>query len=220
MLLALCLALCACGQQPGSSQIDPPVSNGQQTNDSHSSTDNTNNTQDTGNSTDQTEHPIYPAELMVELVVEWERVDTLLSQLDDLAKLLHTAIEEAGCPLDHVTVTISTAGGFTAEALVRGGIDAAVLPAVDIISYENKTSLLALSNEEIPVTAIAITQAGDDLSDDFNQLLFKALTTTETGRAFLSACCGTDAFSPPTEDSLQTVRDHLEELEKAEGGHS
>lgn len=38
--------------------------------------------------------------------------------------------------MEDVTVTISTAGGFTAEALAEGGVDVAFLPAVDYVASE------------------------------------------------------------------------------------
>lgn len=221
ILLSLCLLLCSCAWQNGSStQNDPINTNGEQTTPPDDSTD-VNNIPDNGeDGSDKPQPPTYPAELMVELVIEWETADALLSQLDDLADLLHTAVEETGCPLDRVTLTISTAGGFTAEALVQGGIDAAILPAVDVISYEDKTSILALSDEEIPETAIAVSLANDALSEEFRQLLFKALTETQAGKDFLSACCGAASFSAPSEEGLAAVRDYLRELEKGTGGHA
>ena len=213
LLLALCLLLCACSQ-PGSSndQGDSPISGNQQTDvpdDGGSGTSNDGTTA----------QPVYPADLTVELVVEWAIADTLLSHLDELSDQLHTALEEAGCPLDGVTLTINTAGGFTAQALLEGGIDAAILPAVDIITHEERASILALSGEEIPETAIAVSLAKDTLSEEFRVVLMNALTETRNGQDFLAACCGDAVFSAPTEDTLQAVRDYLRELEESGGGH-
>lgn len=215
LLLALCLLLCACSH-PGSSndQNDDPIVSGDQQTDSPNDSGK-NDAPDTGN----TAQPIYPADLTVELVVEWAIADALLSHLDDLSDQLHAALEEAGCPLDDVTLTINTAGGFTAQALLEGGIDAAILPAVDIITHEERAAILALSGEEIPETAIAVSLAKDTLSEEFRAVLMKALAETENGQDFLAACCGDAVFSAPTEDSLQAVRDYLREAEESGGGH-
>lgn len=218
LLLTLCLLLCACVQpgDPGDHNT-PPISGDQQTDapDGGSSTPDDGKTGDDGAT-----QAVYPAELMVELVVDWGIADMLLSHLDELADQLQEAVEDAGCPLDSVTLTISTAGGFTAQALLEGGIDAAILPAVDVIPLEKRASIIALSGEEIAGTAIAVSAANDDLSEEFCSILFKALTETQAGQDFLSACCGDAVFSAPTEDALQAVRDYLRELEEAGGGHA
>lgn len=215
LLLALCLLLCACSQHGGSDgQNDDPIVSGDQQTDIPD--DGGEDTSDDGT----VAQPVYPADLMVELVVEWAIADTLLSHLDELSDRLHAALEEAGCPLDGVTLTINTAGGFTAQALLEGGIDAAILPAVDIITHEERAAILALSGEEIPETAIAVSLAKDNLSEEFRQVLLKALTETQNGQDFLAACCGEAVFSTPTEDTLQAVRDYLRELEESGGGHA
>ena len=218
LILALCLLLCACVQnQEIPDQNDPTISGNEQT---MSPDDDTANVPDDGETNEgDTSQTVYPAELMVELVVEWEAADALLSQLDDLSDLLQKAIEEAGCPLDRVTLTISTAGGFTAQALIQGGIDAAIVPAVDIISYEKSTAILALSEEEIAETAIALSRVNSDITEDFCQILFKALMETQSGQDFLSTCCGSAVFSAPTQERLEAVRDYLRQLEEAEGGY-
>lgn len=215
LLLALCLLLCACSQPGGSNDqyTDPPVSGGQQTD---APDDGGAPMPDDGD----TAQPVYPADLMVELVVEWAIADTLLAHLDELSDQLHAALEEAGCPLDSVTLTINTAGGFTAQALLEGGIDAAILPSVDIITHEEHAAILALSGEEVPETAIAVSRAKDTLSEEFCVILLKALTETQNGQDFLAACCGDAVFSTPTEDTLQAVRDYLHELEESGGGHA
>lgn len=214
ILLSACLLFCACAQQdpPPSSSDDAPIA----TPDNGGDQTDTKDPEADGNGT--VTPSVLPAELDVELTVEWEKVDTLLPQLDELSDLLRSAMEEVGCPLDRATITISTAGGFTAEALAGGGIDAAVIPAVDIISYRNKTSVVALSSEEIPETAIAVSKANEALSEAFSHLLLRALTETDAGQEFLTICCGTAAFSVPTEESLQAVRDHLAEQENTAGG--
>lgn len=222
LFLCMCIFLSACMTLPGGNdtpaQDDPPITNDQTT----QAPDKDNDTppeQDTPADDDTTDEPVYPSELRVELVVEWEMADTILSLLDDLSDHLRTAVAQAGCQLDSVTLTISTAGAYTADSLVDGGIDIAILPSVDIISSEHRVSILALSDDEIPMTAIAVSTANSDLSEEFRTLLFSALTETEAGLEFLSAVCGESVFSAPTEDTLQAVRDYFKELISEEGEH-
>ncbi|MBR3704197.1 MAG: hypothetical protein IKM11_01745 [Oscillospiraceae bacterium] len=221
-LLALCLLLSACMTLPGGNdtpvQNDPPTSNEQtdlppdEGNEFPPEQDQT-----TDNKKDDST-PAYPADLNVELVVEWAMADTILSLLDDLSELLRDAVKEAGCQLDSVTLTISTAGAYTANSLVDGGVDAAILPSVDIVPFEKRVAILALSDDEIPRTAIAVSLAGSDLSEDFRAVLLSALTQTQAGQDFISACCGEAVFSAPSEETLQAVRDYLREINE-EGGH-
>ena len=220
LLLSVCLLLCACMQPSGGNddpvQDDPGVSDHQTAGTPNSGSDPSGTTEDADNKKGDA---AYPADLTLELVVEWERADGILSMLDALADQLRSALTEVGCQLDSVTLTMSTAGAYTADSLVDGGIDAAILPGVDIISCEHRVSILALSSEEIPMTAIAVSKAADDLSEEFRALLLSALTETEAGQEFLSAICGEVVFSAPTEDALQAVRDYLKELMDEEGEH-
>lgn len=221
IFLALCLMLSACVTLPDGNntiaQNDPPVHNTQndQTPDKDTETPPDQNTTPDDDNNNQNE-PVCPADMTVELVVDWAMADTILSILDDLSDLLREAVEEAGCQLDHVTLTINTAGAYTADSLVDGGIDAAILPSVDIIPYENRVAILALSNDEIPQTAIAVSLANSDLSEEFRSILFSALTQTQAGQDFLAAFCGEAVFVAPTEETLQSVRDYLHELEEGE----
>lgn len=221
--LTLCLLLSACMTLPDGNdsplQNDPPISN-----------DQTDLPPDESNALPPPEQdqiaddkpddsaPTYPADLNVELVIEWAMADTILSLLDDLSELLREAVKDAGCHLDSVTLTISTAGAYTADSLVDGGVDAAILPSVDIIPLEKRVAILALSDDEIPRTAIAVSLADDELTEEFRSILLSALTQTQAGLEFLSACCGEAVFSTPTEDALEAVRDYLRELNE-EGGH-
>ncbi len=221
LLLALCLLLSACMTLPDGSntpsQSDLPVSDEQNTptpdNDQASDGDEQ-NTDDTNTESS------YPAEMTVELVVEWVMADAILSLLDDLSDLLREAVREAGCQLDSVTLTISTAGAYTASSLVDGGVDAAILPCEDIVPYESRVSLLALSDDEIPRTAIAVSLADDDLTEEFRSIFLSALTQTQAGQDFLTAVCGEAVFAAPTEEALQAVRDDLREKEEDEGGYA
>lgn len=220
LLLSLCLLLCACVQPSDNNdtpvQDDPIVSDDQNNNTLDSGNDLSDKVENTDNKKDTI---TYPADLTIELVVEWDMADTILSLLDDLSDLFDDALEEVGCQLDRVTLTMSTAGAYTADSLVDGGIDIAILPSVDIISCENRVSILALSADEIPMTAIAVSKANNDLSEEFHALLLTALTETNAGQNFLSAICGESVFAAPTEDTLQAVRDYHKELMNEEGEH-
>lgn len=223
LLLSVCLLLCAC-MQPSGGNDDPlqddPTLSGDRNEQNNNTPDNGSDSSDkTENPDNKQDEPVYPADLMVEMVVEWEMADSILSRLDDLSDRLRGALAEVGCQLDSVTLTMSTAGAYTADSLVNGGIDAAILPSVDIIAAENRVSILALSDDEIPMTAIAVSMANSDLSEEFRALLLTALTETEAGQDFLSAICGEKIFSAPTEDALQAVRDYLKELMDEEGEH-
>ena len=221
LLLALCLLLSACMTLPdGNDTPEPPISNGQtdpapDKDDEPSPPPEQDTTAD-----DKTDDPApaFPAELTMELGVDWDMADTILSLLDDLSDLLREAVKEAGCQLDSVTLTISTAGAYTADSLVSGGVDAAILPSVDIVPHEERVAILALSDDEIPRTAIAVSLADDELTEEFRNILLSALTQTQAGQDFLSACCGEAVFSVPSEEALQAVRDYLRELNE-EGGH-
>ena len=218
LLLCVCLLLSAC-MQPSGGNDDPAqddtIVSGDQDPDSGG------NSSDNGENADNQKGNIpYPADLTIELVVEWEMADIILSILDDLSVQLRDALQEVGCRIDNVTLTMSTAGAYTADSLIDGGIDAAILPSVDIISGEQRVSILALSDDEIPMTAIAVSNASDDLSAEFHAMFFSALTETEAGQDFLSAICGESIFSAPTEDTLQAVRDYRKELMDEEGDHA
>lgn len=214
LLLVFCLVLSACMALPGQNTTpDSPISNNQSNSDQNKEEAPP---EEGSNSDNKTDEPMYPAEITAELVVEWALADTLLPLLDDLSQLLHEAVKEAGCQLDRVTITINTAGAYTADSLVGGGIEVAILPSVDIISYEGRAAILALSEDELHQTAIAVSLADSNLSENFRAILFSALTQTQSGQDFLAAFCGEAVFAAPTEEALQTVRDYLHELEEGE----
>ena len=222
LFLCICIFLSACmtlSAGNNSPVQDDPVVSDDQTQEIPNKDNETPPDQDTTSDDEKADAVVYPAELRGELVVEWEMADVILSLLDELSDLLRTAVAEAGCQLDSVTLTLSTAGAYTADSLVDGGIDIAILPSVDIIRYEKRTAILALSDDEIPMTAIVVSLADDTLSPAFRDILFTALTETEAGEEFLSAVCGEAVFSAPTENTLQAVRDYYKELMSEEGEH-
>lgn len=210
LLLALCMLLCACTDPGGNDTGNDPTDNiGQQTPDQG-------DTDRPDDGTDQT-GSVFPSDLAMELVVDSNTANILLSYLDTLAAKLRDAVEAAGYQPDTVTITFSTAGAYTTDSLQEGGIAIAVLPALDIITCKH-ACVIALSSEEIPETAIAVSMADGIFSEDLCAVLFRAFTETEAGSEFLSLCCGDTTFVSPTEEKLQMVRDYLAELEK-DGGH-
>ena len=220
--LCICIFLSACTTLPADNNTlaqDDPIVSDDQTHETPNTDDEPPPDQDTTSDDENADAVVYPAELRGELVVEWEMADVVLSLLDELSDLLRTAVAEAGCQLDSVTLTLSTAGAYTADSLVDGGIDIAILPSVDIIRYEKRAAILALSDDEIPMTAIVASLADNTLSPAFRDILFTALTETEAGQEFLSAVCGEAVFSAPTEETLQAVRDYYQELMNEEGEH-
>lgn len=218
LLLALILILCACAP----SQNNPPTTD---TTDQPQvidpQPDQSNGNTATPPSSDVTDPAteISLDALTVEVVVEWENVDHMLSQLNRLTELLQTSLEESGCTIEYLAITINTAGGITAQALSEGGVDVAILPAVDFISCENDALALAISSEELCETAIAVVKNNQALDSTFRTALLYALLETDDGHEFLNICRADAVFAEPTEDALQLVRDYVAELEEINGGH-
>ncbi|MBR2132488.1 MAG: hypothetical protein IJ955_08165 [Oscillospiraceae bacterium] len=213
LLLSVCLLLSACTPQQKPAPQPPSDNQQQETPVAPSSPPS-----------DATSEPIPPLtntleQLTMELVLEWEQADALLSQLNDLEYELQSALEESGYPIEQLTLTISTAGGFTAQSLAQGGIDVAILPAPDFISYEAEITPIAISSEELCENVVAVSNANEHLDQAFQDALFHALTDTATGQNFLSVCCPDVVFSTVSSDALQAVRDTLAEQEQTGGDH-
>jgi len=136
-----------------------------------------------------------------------------------MSEMLRLALEDSGYSVERVTLTISTAGGFTAEALAQGGIDAAILPAVDFITCSASTAGIAMSSEEIPETVIALSLHKGMPDSTFCAALFDALTETEQGKEFMQLCRPDAVFVVPTEEAMQAVADWVSEQEE-NGGHA
>lgn len=199
ILFLVCIVLCACTQNmipPAADDlIDvPPVDDVPDT-----------PSQDLSSSDQAVSGPARV--LTMELVVEWEQTDALLSRLPELEELLQTALNDAGTFVDAMTLTINTAGGFTAEALTQGGINAAILPATDYITCEEAALCIALSDEEVSETVIALSRTDEGLGGEFPAALFDALTATQAGTEFLTLCCPDTDFIASSEEALQAVRD-------------
>lgn len=207
--LALCLLLAACASTP-----PDPVSEGQMP-----------PSREEENSPPEQE-PADPAaaealsleRLTVELVVDWKETDLLLAKLDTLSQLLREALAAEGCLADEVTVTVSTAGGFTGQALAAGGVDIAWLPGIDFLSCEDDAVPLLTAGQEETACVAAVTLAREELGDDFRQLLSRALLETEQGGEFLSLCPAADeGYRPFTQDAMEALWDWADSLEEAQG---
>ena len=133
--------------------------------------------------------------------------DRLLESLDQLSGLLSKALEEQGCAPEEVRVTLSTAGGVTADALAEGGVDAAWLPAEDFASCGDR-AIAALSQDTGGGVA-AVTAAREELDGSFRELLARAVLDTEPGRAFTQLCYPGAAYIPAPEAQSQEA-DHGE----------
>lgn len=136
--------------------------------------------------------PLVLNRLTVEVVVDWEDADRILSSLEELSQLLHEALGGKLCLVDDVTVTIGTAGGITAQALADGGVDAAFLPTADFLELEAGTATTVLESEDGSVAAAV--SAGMD--ERFCPILAEALTGLEEGWRFTETCYPGTVFSP------------------------
>lgn len=126
--------------------------------------------------------------LTVEVVVDWEDADRILESLEELSRLLEGALLAADCTVENpVAITIGTAGGITAQALADGGVDAAFLPAEDLLTTEDDAAIEVLMNTNQDFFLAAST-ARPELNEDFRLALVEALTAAEDGQAFLEIC--------------------------------
>lgn len=126
--------------------------------------------------------------LTVEVVVDWEDADRVLGSLEELSRLLDSALDEADCILkEPATVTIGTAGGITAQALADGGVDAAFLPAADLLTTNADAAIGVLMNTDQDFF-LAVSTAREELDEYFRSALEEALTATEDGQSFLETC--------------------------------
>lgn len=135
--------------------------------------------------------PLALNRLTVEVVVDWEDADRILSSLEELSQLLHDALDGKHCLADDVAVTIGTAGGITAQALADGGVDAAFLPMADFLEMEEGTAAAVLESEDGGV--VAAVAAGMD--ERFYSILAEALTELEAGWKFTETCYPGTAFA-------------------------
>lgn len=121
---------------------------------------------------DQPAQPLHLETLTVELQRSAGDGAVLMRAVKDLPQLLRTALAEGGVTVEEVTVTIGSGAGATAEAILGGGVDAAILPA---------TELAAL--EEIPRVLLA---AGGEDGGAVGQRMLLCAADTEYGRNLAS----------------------------------
>lgn len=135
--------------------------------------------------------PLVLNRLTVEVVVDWEDADRILSSLEELSQLLREALGGKLCLADDVVVTIGTAGGITAQALADGGVDAAFLPTADFLEMEEGKAAAVLESEDGGVAAAVST----GMDERFGSILAEALTELEAGWKFTETCYPGMVFS-------------------------
>ena len=165
----------------------------------------------------QSQQPSVPAEIpqgpchlspmTVELVVSWAEADLILGELDSLAELLTDALAQQDYEAEEITVTVNTAGGFTGDALSGGGIDIALLPAVDYVSCEEDTFAVLVTTDRPSTGVVAVSGLREDFDEAFRLALSAALLETEEGLDFLHLYNSSLSYEPATETALQAVRD-------------
>ena len=124
--------------------------------------------------------------LTVEAVVDWETAERMLTSLEDMSRWLKEALAEENCLVEEVAVTVNTAGGYTAQALAAGGVDVALLPAVDFIAWEEDAQALLVSGED-PCEIFRRVQFPVDEFFPPNSVSPKTATSYQEAR---SGCCG------------------------------
>ena len=211
LVLALCLVLAACGNQNTASQ-NPDNSNSQTgTNQPDITTD-----PDDTDIPDETQGPVALGPLTVEVDVTWDSADSLLSRLEDLSLLLDKSLEANGYDAESITVTVSTTGGTTADALAAGGVDIALLPVEDFIACESSAAGVLMSDEAPPVNIVAVSGVNEELDDAFQTALSAALADKSEGESFLSLCYPDQVYISFESEALQPLREQLAE-ESADG---
>lgn len=192
LVLALLLSACGAREQPDKQPDSPPPA-----------------PVEPAEPASRPEEPAALGPLTVEVVVDGEEAERLLERLEDLSALLSEGLLERGYAPEEVVITISTAGGVTADALCAGGVDAACLPAADYLAAEGQAEAI-LTTDDGAATA-AVTAGREELDESFCAALAGALT--ESG--FLEVCYPGRTYLPATEEALQALRDRAAE----EGGH-
>lgn len=198
-LLALCLLLTACSPFSRPAAPDPPKASAPP-----AAEDPAPDLSKPG-----APQPLLLEQFTMEVVVTWEEADRILAELEELSGLLDKALREKNCIVEEpIRVTISTAGGITAGALAEGGVDAAFLPAVDYIAFEDRAKAVLMTDEE-PCTGVAAVTLTRE--EGFSGLLADALLDTEAGAEFLSLCYPEASYVPVQEQALAAVREQAAE---------
>ena len=214
LVLSLCLLLAACGNNHTNNANNNLTENNASTNQVENNLPDTSDTPtDDGQQSDDTQEPVELGTLTVEVVVDSEDADDFLSLLRDLSALLDQKLSENGYDAEAVTVTVSTAGGTTADALAAGGVDIALLPAEDFVACENSATGILMDDGEIP-TDVAVTSDRAELDSAFQEALAAALTDGGE-ESFLSLCHPNMTYVSFDSGALQPIRDKLAEEQAA-----
>lgn len=212
LALALCLVLTACGDTHTNNDLAENNMSADQAEDNLPDTPDT--PEDDAEQGDDAGEPVELGMLTVEVVVDSEEADSFLSRLKDLAALLDRELTENGYDAETVTVTVSTAGGATADALTAGGVDIALLPAQDFVSCEDSAVGVLMDEGEVPSDVMAVTKAKAELDDAFQEALTAALTAGGADN-FLAVCRPDTTYTVFDSGALQPIRDKLAEEQAA-----
>ena len=213
LALALCLLLAACGDNHTNNTNDNLTENNVSTNQVENNLPDTSDT--TTNDADQdADEPVELGTLTVEVGVDSEDADDFLSQLRDLPPLLDQKLSENGYDAEAVTVTVSTAGGTTADALAADGVDIALLPAEDFVACEDSATGILMDDGEIPSDVVAVTSDRAELDSAFQEALATAIADGGE-ESFLSLCHPNMTYVSFDSGVLQPIRDKLAEEQAA-----
>lgn len=199
----LCLALCCgCTTNPpiGDENIPSPAENNQPTAPDSSAEP----TPDAAEAS-----PVFLDTLTFELSVSWEDGQRLLPSLQNMAQLLQEALAAQSCQVGDVTVTLSTAGGLTGDALETGGVDLALLAAEDFAACGDAVGAVLIDSGEPCSIVLAVSGARAALDTDFCQALTAALLETDPGQSFLNLYQEGIRFVPADADTAQVIRSQV-----------
>ena len=215
LVLALCLLLAACGDNHTNNANDNLTENNTSANQAENDLPDTPDTpEDDAGQGDDARETVELGALTVEVVVDSGEADDFLSLLRDLAALLDQKLSENGYDAEAVTVTVSTAGGATADALAAGGVDIALLPAQDFVACEDSAAGVLMDDGEIPADVAAVTKAHSELDAAFQEALSAALTDGGAD-SFLALCRPDMTYVAFDSAALQPIRDQLAEEQAA-----
>ena len=209
LLFLLSLTSCARQNEPAAEETPPPVTQEPSKPQKPEETP-------VGDAQKEKQEVISVEHMTVELVSAWEDGDRLLSQLKSLSHLMQSCMLTQGYQVEDITITISTAGGFTADALNNGGVDLAFLPAVDYITCDKTITAVLTTDEEICTTVVAVNSLQEEFDAEFSAALTRALLETDSGKEFLTIYDPDITCIPATESAIQVVRDRVAEQEKEE----
>ena len=211
LALALCLLLAACGDHPAGEE-GAPAENSAPAGQIESTPPDVSPPPEEGGAAPE---PVELGPLTVEVVASSQGADALLPLLGDLSTLLDGQLDRLGYDVEAVTVTLSTAGGVTADALAAGGVDVALLPVEDFLLHEDSAAGVLMDGGEIPSDVAAVASGKAALDASFQEALAAALTGGGE-ESFLALCRPGVTYVPFDGEALQPIRDQL--AEEAQGG--